>query len=105
MNANYFEVTYRGLTAEVEPANGEGRWEYRLTTDGDWHPLDIGNFPAVKMDAARAAAVARLKARHPDELAAAYIRLERARAEVTALTVDSEGGLFNPVLHTTNIKH
>lgn len=106
MNSNYFEVTYRGLTAEVEPAHGTNRWEIRLSTEGDWNTLDfnpgdacvkrIGYFPKDNIDAARAAAVEFLKRQHPGELAAAYRQLERINKRIAELRADEPPVVFNP---------
>jgi len=88
----YFEITYRGVKASVEPAGISNRWEM-CVDDGrgnnDWFPVGCGDYPAVPLDAARAAAVKRLKEEyHPAALRRAYADLERAAKRIAELKAE-----------------
>lgn len=81
----YFEITYRGVTAQVEPANGDHRWEYRLDCDEDWKSLGIGSYPAVSIDTARAKAIEAVKSKRPEILAGLYRERDSIQKRITAL--------------------
>lgn len=86
----FFEVTYRGVTAQVEPANGSNRWEIRFSdsknfSDDEWCSLGVGNYPEVSLDEARRVAVERCKEVRPQMLAGLYRERERLQARITEL--------------------
>lgn len=86
-NTPRFTVTYRGVTAAVEPANGSLRWEYSFSDDdtGDWRSLGIGNYPEVGIDVARARAVELCKLHRPGLLAGLYRERERLQKRIAEL--------------------
>jgi hypothetical protein len=104
MHEAYFEVTYRGLTVEVEPVIDTGQWECRLDTGADWCPLGIGCWPAVSANVAKAKAVEFIKSKHPEELSKAYLELTRINERIAKLRSGAEPVVFNPVLHSDNVK-
>lgn len=85
-----FTVTYRGVMAAVEPANGSLRWEYTFNDDysEDWHSLGIGEYPQVGIDAARARAVELCKRHRPALLAGLYRERERLAKRIAELEAE-----------------
>jgi len=91
MNPASFEVTYRGVKVFVEPAIGtEGRWEYIFDHDepGDWKSLCVGNYPAVSIDVARAAAIEKAKQEYPLRKAQLYRIREHVQKQIAALEAE-----------------